>query len=93
MPIINVIKYEGDNKTFVWKHPVTDFNTGSQLIVHESQQAIFMANGEILDVFSAGKHILETGNLPFFIIRRCDTVSCRTVFCESHRADGYKMGD
>ena len=65
MPIINVIKYEGDNKTFIWKHPVTDFNTGSQLIVHESQEAIFMANGEILDVFTAGKHILETGNLPF----------------------------
>ena len=25
MPI--VIKYEGDNKTFVWKHPITDFAT------------------------------------------------------------------
>lgn len=73
MPIINVIKYEGDNKTFVWRHPATDFNTGSQLIVHESQQAIFMANGEILDVFSAGKHILETGNLP--IIKRVQSLT------------------
>lgn len=65
MPAItSVIKYEGDNKTFAWKHPNTDFNTGSELIVHESQEAIFMANGEILDVFGAGKHILETANLP-----------------------------
>ncbi|MCH5270150.1 MAG: SPFH domain-containing protein [Lachnospiraceae bacterium] len=65
MPAItSVIKYEGDNKTFVWKYPNTDFNTGSELIVHESQEAIFMANGEILDVFGAGKHILETANLP-----------------------------
>lgn len=62
--IASVIKYEGDNQTFVWKHPNTDFNTGSELIVHESQEAIFMANGEILDVFGAGKHILETANLP-----------------------------
>lgn len=64
MAIVDIIKYEGDNKTFVWKYPKTDFNTGAELIVHESQQAIFMANGEVLDVFNAGKHILETGNLP-----------------------------
>lgn len=64
MAIVDVIRYEGDNKTFVWKYPKTDFNTGAELIVHESQQAIFMANGEVLDVFDAGKHILETGNLP-----------------------------
>ena len=60
MAIVDVIKYEGDNKTFVWKHPKTDFNTGAELIVHESQQAIFMANGEILDVFSAGKLKIKT---------------------------------
>lgn len=64
MAIVDVIKYEGDNKTFVWKYPKTDFNTGAELIVHESQQAIFMVNGEVLDVFDAGKHILETANLP-----------------------------
>ncbi len=64
MPIVSVIKYEGDNSTFVWKHPETDFNTGSQLIVHESQEALFMVNGEILDTFGAGKYELETQNLP-----------------------------
>ena len=46
-----VIHYEGDNQTFVWKHPMTDFVTGSQLIVHESQEAIFLRNGEALDSF------------------------------------------
>ena len=64
MAITSVLKYEGDNKTFVWKHPITDFNTGSELIVHESQEAIFMVNGELLDIFGAGKHYLETENLP-----------------------------
>ena len=59
-----VIRYEGDNKTFVWKHPVTDFVTGSQLIVHESQEAIFLRDGEALDSFGPGRHTLETAVLP-----------------------------
>lgn len=62
--IPSVIQYEGDNKTFVWKHPNTDFVTGSQLIVHESQEAIFFRNGEALDSFGAGRYTLETGVLP-----------------------------
>lgn len=64
MAVTSVIKYEGDNKTFIWKHPDTDFNAGSELIVHESQEAIFMVNGEMMDTFGPGKHILETENLP-----------------------------
>lgn len=59
-----LIKYEGDNKTFVWKHPFTDLVMGSQLIVHESQEAIFFRNGEALDSFPAGRYTLETGVLP-----------------------------
>ena len=39
--LADVIKYEGDNSTFVWKHPTEDFNYGTQLIVHESQEALF----------------------------------------------------
>ncbi len=59
-----IISYEGDNRTFVWKHPMTDFVTGSQLIVHESQEAVFFRNGEALDSFGPGRHTLETGVLP-----------------------------
>lgn len=59
-----LIRYEGDNHTFVWKHPHTDFVTGSQLIVHETQEAIFFRNGEALDSFPAGRYTLETATLP-----------------------------
>lgn len=62
--ISEVIKYEGDNSTFVWKHPCEDFNTTSQLIVHESQEALFFMNGQALDLFGAGRHTLETQNIP-----------------------------
>lgn len=65
MAVINVIKYEGSNQTFVFKHPVEDFNTGSQLIVHESQEAIFFRDGKLLDRFGSGKHTLTTESLPF----------------------------
>ncbi len=64
MEITSVIKYEGDNSTFVWKHPREDFNTNSQLIVHESQEAIFFLNGQPLDLFGSGKYTLETQNIP-----------------------------
>ena len=66
--IAEIIKYEGDNSTFVWKHPCEDFNTTTQLIVHESQEAIFFLNGQALDLFGPGRHTLETQNIP--ILRR-----------------------
>ena len=62
--ICEVIKYEGDNSTFIWKHPSEDFNSMTQLIVHESQEAIFFMNGQALDLFGAGRYTLETQNIP-----------------------------
>ena len=62
--IAEIIKYEGDNSTFIWKHPCEDFNTTTQLIVHESQEAIFFMNGQALDLFGPGRHTLETQNIP-----------------------------
>lgn len=64
MAIAKIIKYEGDNTTFVWKHPATDFNNMTQLIVYESQEAVFMMNGMIMDTFGPGKYNLDTESLP-----------------------------
>lgn len=60
----SVIKYEGDNSAFVWKSPIEDFRYGSQLIVHESQEAIFFKDGQALDLFGPGRYTLETQQLP-----------------------------
>lgn len=62
--IADIIKYEGDNSTFIWKHPCEDFNTTTQLIVHETQEAILFMNGQALDMFGPGRHTLETQNIP-----------------------------
>lgn len=68
MKIFDIIKYEGPNDVFVWKFPGEDFNTLSQLIVHESQEALFFKDGQALDLFGAGKYTLHTQNIP--LIRR-----------------------
>lgn len=62
--IIQIIKYEGDNNKLIWKSPIEDFNLGTQLIVHESQEALFYMNGQALDLFGPGRHTLETQNIP-----------------------------
>lgn len=62
--IVDIIKYEGDNSTFIWKHPCEDFNSLTQLIVHESQEAVFFMNGQALDLFGPGRHTLKTQNIP-----------------------------
>lgn len=64
MNTIPIVKYEGSNDTFVWKHPLENFDAGSQLFVHESQEAILFRNGQALDLFGPGKHTLETENVP-----------------------------
>lgn len=64
MKIFDVIKYEGNNDVLVWKFPGEDFNTLSQLIVHESQEAIFLKNGQALDLFRAGRYTLHSQNIP-----------------------------
>lgn len=62
--LLKVIKFEGDDKTLVWKHPAEDFNTQSTLVVHESQVAVLYKNGQALDIFGPGNYALETENIP-----------------------------
>ena len=62
--LISNIRYEGDNETIVFKHPIEDFRNGSQLTVHSSQEAVFFRDGEALDILKAGRYALETQNLP-----------------------------
>src|SRR5579872_3058812 len=42
----------------------TDIKWGSQLIVEESQAAVFFRDGKALDTFGPGRHTLETQNVP-----------------------------
>ena len=41
-----------------------DIRMGAQLIVRESQAAIFYRDGQAMDTFKAGRHTLSTANIP-----------------------------
>jgi len=71
MAIIDVLKYDGPNNVLVWKwRPQNggsreeELRLGTQLVVNQSQQAVFVKDGQIADVFSAGRHTLSAKNLP-----------------------------
>ncbi len=67
MALIDRIKYDGYQDGSPWlihKYPGEEFVLGSQLIVNQGQEALFFKGGEALDLFGAGTHTLQTGNLP-----------------------------
>ncbi len=64
MAIFDVVKYEGPNDVLVWKWPGDQISWGSQVIVNQTQEAIFYKDGQALDVLGPGRHTLETDNIP-----------------------------
>lgn len=64
MALFNVIKYDGGPDVFAWKHPNQELGTWTQLIVNESQEAVLFKGGKALDLFQAGRHTLDTANIP-----------------------------
>lgn len=46
---------------------IGDYRIGSQVIVRESQSAVFFRDGNALDVFGPGRHTIATANIPLLI--------------------------
>lgn len=65
MELYSVIKNDSLNNELVWKCLNEDFNNNSQLIVMESEEALFVNNGVIVESFTGGKYTLNTENYPF----------------------------
>lgn len=55
----------GKRDLIAWKSEYEDFQFGTRLVVHESQQAVFFRDGQAIEVLGPGMHVLETGNFPF----------------------------
>jgi membrane protease subunit (stomatin/prohibitin family) len=65
--LIDIIQWTDDSQdTLVWRFPryENEIKNGAQLIVRESQVAVFVLQGQIADVFQPGTHTLVTQNLP-----------------------------
>lgn len=64
MAVVDRIKYDGPPDFLVMKYPKDNITMGGQLIVNESQEALFFKGGQALDLFGPGTHTLSTKNLP-----------------------------
>ncbi len=64
---IDVLQWTEDGDgTLAWRYPMQDFEIqyGAQLVVRESQLAVFVNEGKVADVFGPGTHKLTTQTLP-----------------------------
>ncbi|MEI8093148.1 MAG: SPFH domain-containing protein [Spirochaetales bacterium] len=64
MAMIDMLKWDTSNDQFAWKHPEQNLSTFTQLIVHETQEAVLFSKGKLMGKFGPGKHTLDTENLP-----------------------------
>lgn len=64
---IEVIEWLDDSQdTLLYRFPVyqQEIKNGAQLIVRESQAAVFVFEGQVADVFTPGRYTVEGGNTP-----------------------------
>jgi membrane protease subunit (stomatin/prohibitin family) len=64
---IEVIEWLDDSgNTLVYRFPVRDqeIKNGAQLIVRESQAAVFVHEGQVADQFGPGRYTIDGGNTP-----------------------------
>ena len=64
---IEVIEWlDSSQDTLVYRFPVAgqEIKNGAQLIVRESQAAVFVFEGQVADVFTPGKYEIDGGNTP-----------------------------
>lgn len=92
MGLYSVIKNDGPGNVLIWQCMEEDFNNNSQLIVAESEEALFMKDGIIVQTFSAGKYTLNTANYPFIgklrkkIAGGTSPFSCKVYFINKAHA-------
>jgi excisionase family DNA binding protein len=69
--IFDVVEYASEMKEeLVHRFPeqgIADLRMGSQVIVRESQRAVFFRDGKALDIFNAGRHTITTANIPLLV--------------------------
>lgn len=69
--IFDVVEYASEMPgEIVHRFPeegIADLRLGSQVIVRESQRAVFFRDGHALDSFGPGRHTITTANIPLLI--------------------------
>ncbi|MDP2877544.1 MAG: SPFH domain-containing protein [Holophaga sp.] len=64
---LDIVEWLDDsNDTMAWRFPFRgqEIQNGGKLVVRESQEAVFVNEGQFADAFTPGTHTLNTQNLP-----------------------------
>jgi len=64
---IDILQWtEASDDVLAWRFPTADFEIqqGGQLVVRETQMALFVDKGHVADLFGPGQHTIRTQNLP-----------------------------
>ena len=66
MALIDFASWKPESRDFVfaYRYPETNLSTYTQIVVYESQEALFFSKGRLLAKFGPGKHVLNTENIP-----------------------------
>ena len=74
---------DGAETEMVRRVPTTgsgEFKLGSQVIVRESQTAVFFRDGQSLDTFGPGRHTISTANIPLVGAKITDRIFGESPF-------------
>ncbi len=85
---IDILQWtESEDGTLAWRFPMQDMEiqNGGQLVVRESQIAVFVNEGRIADVFGPGTYKLTTQNLPVLT----DLMNWDKMFKSPFKSDVY----
>ena len=61
---ILTIQNESNTDYLIWKSPINSITIGTQIIVHENEEALLFENGQLLNILKPGRHLVESGNIP-----------------------------
>lgn len=98
---IDVIEWRDDSSNIVvYKFPDNDceIKMGAQLIVRESQVAIFLSEGKLADVYTPGRYELTTQNMPILTTLRSwkygfnSPFKCDVFFVNTKQFTAQKWG-
>lgn len=98
LELYSVIKNDAPADVLFWKFAGEDFRTGTQLIVAENEEALFLKDGVIYQTFSGGKFTLTTNNYPFidkvrsFFSGGVNSFNCKVYFVNKADQLAVKWG-
>src|SRR5450432_2668297 len=86
--LIDIIEWNDDTRdTMVWRFPrrENEIKNGAKLVVRESQEAAFVNQGQLADVYHPGTITLETKNMPIL----SDLMGWKYGFNSPFKAEAY----